>query len=51
MIKHIELDSRSNYNIFKRTTTGKSTGKLYYSARVVGNEQTNKAEVFGNGSH
>ncbi|MCF2899841.1 DUF642 domain-containing protein [Pseudoalteromonas sp. OFAV1] len=50
--QHIELDSRSNYSITQTlaTTAGKKYElSFYYSARIVGNEETNKAEVFWNG--
>ena len=50
--KHIELDSTANYSISQAiaTTAGNQYElSFYYSARVVGNEQTNKAEVFWNG--
>ncbi|KPM79344.1 MULTISPECIES: DUF642 domain-containing protein [Pseudoalteromonas] len=47
----IELDSTANYSISQAiaTTAGNQYEvSFYYSARVTGNEQTNKAEVFWN---
>ena len=50
--QYIELDSTANYSISQSiaTTAGKKYEvSFYYSARVVGNEATNKAEALWNG--
>jgi len=50
--KYIELDSTANYSAFQTLATEEDHNyevSFYYSARVNGNETTNKAEVYWDG--